>query len=382
MGIITVRYLRTRRYKGKTYNYWRPNAEYIIDGLPVKCPYAAEDLPDDPIKGATRAEQLNDMLDNWRSGIATSNITVEGSFPWLIGEYKKSAAFKELGERTQREYGYIFEAIKETLRERALANAPASEFTKEHAFLLYELFQDKPRKAQNIVAMSRIVFAYGEKKCGLKSNPFEKLGIKGSKPREQIWLDVENPDNMFHRIIALKEAAITKGLPSMALAIDIALFTMQREGDVIRLPINKYDGQEIRLRQGKTKKWVYIPVSRQPVFKQILDSAPRKSLLWLISERTGAPYTKDHCGDIFREIREAAAQPKDMQFRDLRRTGIVLWGMSGAEPQEIAAISGHSITEVQDILETYLPRNMRMAEHGADKVNARYGEQLKKMVLK
>jgi integrase len=378
---IIVRYLRSRTYKGKTYHYWRPNEVYIVGGEKVKCPYPAEELPEDPIQAATRAEQLNQMLDEWRSGLVVSSQPVKDSFDWLIVDYKKSRNFKELGERTQKEYGYILEAVRETLRDRKIAPAPAAEYTRIHARSLINLFEKTPRKQQLVAAICRIVFNHGIETGVVQENPFKEMRIKRNKPREQIWLDLDSPNNLFHRVIALKQAAMAKGLPSMALAIDIALFSMQRQGDILILSWSKYDGQGIRLRQGKTRTWVYVPVTRIPTFKIILDSATKTSPIMLISERTGKPYDKDHFGDVFREIREDAGQPKEMQYRDFRRTGMVLWGMSGAQPQEIAAVSGHSIDKTSHILETYIPRNMIMAENGADQLQARYGEQLKKIQM-
>lgn len=384
MGVIKVQYLKTKHYKGKDYYYWTPNSEYIVAGEKVKCPMKSECLGTDKVKALARAEALNESLNSWRAGLIIERTNKDGSFCWLIGEYKGSKWFKELGERTQREYGYILETIRETLREKGIADEMAADFTRQHARLLHNLFSGTPRKAQLVVAISRIVFNYGIETGHIKEggNPFQNMRIKRNRARNQIWLDVDSPDNMLHKVITLKEAAIARGVPSMAFAVDLALFSMQRQGDLLRLPWNKYDGREIRLKQGKTQKWVYIPVTRMPVFKEILDKrmTAKTSPLMLISERTGNPYDKDHCGDVFREVRAHAGLPDDLQFRDLRRTGMVLWAMAGAEPQEIAAISGHTIEETTNILEIYLPRNMRMAEHGADKLQAKYGDQLRALL--
>jgi integrase len=46
-------------------------------------------------------------------------------------------------------------------------------------------------------------------------------------------------------------------------ALMLALWTGQREGDLLRLPWSAYDGAHIRLRQSKTGKRVVIPVSKR-----------------------------------------------------------------------------------------------------------------------
>lgn len=58
--------------------------------------------------------------------------------------------------------------------------------------------------------------------------------------------------------------------------------------------------------------------------------------------------------DLAREI-------ETLQFRDMRRTGVVWLGELGIEPHLIGALTGHKIDEVTDILERYMPRTTKMA---------------------
>lgn len=378
MGSLKVRYLERRTYKGTTYFYWKPKKHYFVGRKWMKCPFGLHTLPDNEVAAHTEADRLNKALDAWRTGAVAEIVSPEGSFDWMICEYKKSPAFKALGERTGKEYGYILEAIRVALRKKGLAATQAADIDPQMAYMLHDYFAGTPRKAQLVVAISRIVYGFGRRKGILTENPFKGLGIKRSKPRQQIWLDIDRPEDMLHRIISLKKAAIEMGLDSMNFAIDLGLFTIQRENDILALAWSRYSGTAITLRQSKVRKWVFIPM-RLPVFKDILDTQVRISPLMLVSERTGRPYDKDHFGDVFREVREKAGIPQEFQFRDFRRTGIVLYGMSGAEPQEIAAISGHTIDEVMDILETYMPKNIIMAQNGMDKLNERYGSLLSTM---
>lgn len=359
-----------------TYYYWEPKAEYFLFGKWVKCPLKSQELPEKESEAHIKAESLNEQLDLWRSGVQPEYVSKENSFDWLLCEYKKSIGYNKLGQRTQKEYGYIIEAIRNELKVRNVQNLQATNYTSQVAYAIYEAFNDKPRKAQLVVAISRIVFEYGKKKItGLEKNPFEKLGISKTKPREQIWLDLEN-DNIFHIIESLKDKAIEMGLPSVALAIDLGLWTTQRQADILKLPWGKYNGRKITLRQGKTKVWIDVPV--MPQLKCNLDASGRISPVMLISERTGKPYTKDHFGDVFREVREAAKISDDLQYRDFRRTGVVLLAMSGCTDAEITSISGHTNSEVSDILETYLPRNSHMAANAIAKMEKVFVMQLEK----
>jgi integrase len=56
-------------------------------------------------------------------------------------------------------------------------------------------------------------------------------------------------------------------------ALLLALWTGQRQGDLIRLTWMQYDGSKIRVKQGKGKKRVVIPVVGAPL-KAALDTPP------------------------------------------------------------------------------------------------------------
>ena len=59
------------------------------------------------------------------------------------------------------------------------------------------------------------------------------------------------------------------------LALMLALWTGQRQGDLLRLAWSAYDGTHIRLRQSKTGRRVVIPVGAP--LKAMLDVTPRVS---------------------------------------------------------------------------------------------------------
>lgn len=366
MGVIQVRYLVVKTRKGSRRYYWQPKPKYLIDGRWLPCPLHPARLPDSLEAAIAAAEKLNAELDAWRSGTALTQAPgAHGSFDWLICDYKASNWFKSLGTRTKKEYGYILEAIREALRAGNLQNAPAAAFTRQHARALHHRFHAKPRKAQLVAALSRIVFNYGIETGLLKENPFTDMRIKKRPAREVLWLDMEHA-NPLHKVDAVKAKAIELGLKSVSYAIDLALWTAQQQADILALPWGKYDGSHIKLRQSKTRAWVEVPV--MPQLKKGLDAWTRQSTIILVSERTGKPFTKDHFGDLFREVREAAGIEKELQYRDLRKTAIVMLAMAGCTDTEITAISGHTNAEVSDILEVYLPRNTRMAENAINKL--------------
>ena len=49
--------------------------------------------------------------------------------------------------------------------------------------------------------------------------------------------------------------------PQVALAFSLAIWTGQRQGDLLRLTWTAYDGDKIRLRQSKIRACVVVPVA-------------------------------------------------------------------------------------------------------------------------
>ena len=67
----------------------------------------------------------------------------------------------------------------------------------------------------------------------------------------------------------------SNGAAHLQLALLLALWTGQRQGDLLRLPWSAYDGSYIRLRQSKTGARVVIPVGAP--LKAALDITPRSA---------------------------------------------------------------------------------------------------------
>lgn len=372
---LKIPYLVIRRYKGRDYYYWVPKPNYFINGQWLKCP-----LPSRPIARKTQsrdeavkdAMELNRALEDWRKTLSWNAPQATGTLPWLIGKYKASSWFKQLKPRTQKEYGYILNAIVEQLIEKQIEGAPLAAYSRQHARQIYHYFSEKtPRKAQLVAALCRIIFNFGIEIGEIAENPFENLRIRRTKARELTWLDFDNA-NLLHKIEAVRAKALEKEMPSMALAIDLALYTSQRQGDILALAWSKYNGSTIKLRQSKTGTWVEVPV--MPQLKREIDKSPRNSPVILVSERTKKPYTKDHFGDVFREIRKEAGIEDELQFRDIRKTSCVMLKLAGCTIPEIAAISGHSNAELSEMMEVYLPHDSKTAENAIKKLKRVFGK--------
>jgi integrase len=113
------------------------------------------------------------------------------------------------------------------------------------------------------------------------------------------------------------EAAFLERAPvHLHLPLLLALWTGQRQGDLLRLPWSAYDGKHIRLRQSKGGKPVMILVGAP--LKAALDSALKRSPI-MLTNSDGKPWTSDGFRASWRKAC-AAAQAGDTACRHRRHT--------------------------------------------------------------
>lgn len=128
----------------------------------------------------------------------------------------------------------------------------------------------------------------------------------------------------------------------------------------MRLAWTNYDGKFIALRQGKSgfRRQVEIPCTA--ALKRMLDGIERKSPMILTGVR-GMPWKKRNFAKRWDDVC-TKAEIEGLHFHDLRGTAITMLSEAGANPQQIAAITGHSLKSVTAILDKYLARTRHLAE--------------------
>jgi integrase len=148
----------------------------------------------------------------------------------------------------------------------------------------------------------------------------------------------------------------------------LALWTGQRQGDILHLPWSAYDGKHIRLKQSKGGRRVVIPVGAP--LKAALDATLRRSPI-ILATLSGKPWTADG----FRASWGKACKKASIvgvTFHDLRGTAVTRLAIAGCTEAEIATITGHSMSSVRAILDThYLSRDPALAESAIRKLESR-----------
>lgn len=271
----------------------------------------------------------------------------EGTVQALLNAYQLSPYFADKAPRTQADYIKHIRKI-----ESAFGVFPIAALSDRRArgeFLRWrdKLAEASRRQADYTLAVLALVLAWAYDRGDSPANPLERPSKTYRADRStQIWGE--------HDIAAFRAAAPAR----LRLALDLALWTGQRQGDLIGLTWGNYDGQVIRLRQGKTRRRVVIPVAAE--LRATLEAAKvaRRGLTILATSR-GTPWTSDGFRASWGKV---AVDLDGLTFHDLRGTAVTRLAQAGCSVPEIATITGHSLKEVEAILDShYLSRDSGLA---------------------
>jgi integrase len=331
-----MRYVTIRLGKSGARFYWQRR------GFPLTR------LPDDEIERHRRAKELNDWADNAPPAAALLPADFS-TVAAIIADYRAHDSFRELAPATKLYYERWLRDIGEMWGSRrvALINKEMCE-----TYLNSIISLGGRREAR---AVLRQLLHRAVSRSKLAANPTNDIEIRSPKARQEYFDDAD-----LERFVEACRAHPTHGR-MVYIAFMLLLFTGQRPADTLRMTWRQYDGRSIRLRQRKTKKWVEVPA--HPQLKEMLDALRPEAGGMLINMHVGRPVSEKMLSVRFIEVRKAAGL-ETKQARDLRRTAVVRMAEGGAEIQDIAAVTGHSIERTRGILEVYLPRTAKMAARG------------------
>src|SRR5262249_30710910 len=218
-------------------------------------------------------------------------------------------------------------------------------------------FANTPRKADYVWSTLSRILSFSKDRGLIPSNPCEGGGRLYKADRtDKLWHEAD--------VAAFLKYASSE----LALAMMLALWTGQRQGDLLRLPWSAYDGNHIRLRQSKTGRRVVVPAG-EPL-RTLLDRTERRGPLVLTTTR-GQPWTSDGFRTSWSKAC-ARAGIQGLTFHDLRGSAVVRLALADATVPQIATFTGHSLRDVESILDAhYLGRDVKLAEMAVMKLETR-----------
>jgi integrase len=291
---------------------------------------------------------------SYNAAVQARRAAPAGTLRAVLDAFEQSADFQNLAPRTRADYKNLLKRIEADYGDFPLKAFDDRRTRGEFLSWRDRLAAKSRRQGDYAYAVLARTISCAGKRGLVTGNPCERPGrLYRSGRRELVWS-------------ADDEAAFEAHAGEhMRLALQLALWTGQRQGDLIKLPWSAYDGSYIRLRQGKTRARVVIPVAGP--LRSILDSTPKRAVT-ILTNASGGSWTTNTFGCAWRRICRAASIT-GLTFHDLRGTAVTRLALAGATQAEIAAITGHSLADVGAIIDThYLKRDSGLADAAITKL--------------
>ena len=311
------------RVKGRPYYYFHPGRGTKDAGKPRR-------LPDDPRSPEFWAA-YHTLTD------APEPRTNPKCFEALISAYRTSPEYCDLAASTRRDYERYLEIVRV-----AWGSFDVAGLLPAHVLALRDKHRKTPAAANGLIRTLSALVSWSVPRGYRTDNPCQhvrKLLIgEGWSP----W-----PWEMIELVRA-------RGPAWMWQATALALYSGQRQGDVLEMTWASVKGGLLEVRQEKTGKNLVIPAHQGLL--SVLSEVPRSSVRILTSTR-GTPWTPDGFRASWQKALKGPLSPireAKLVFHGLRKSAVVTLLEAGCSDAEVAAITGQS---------------RQMVEHYARQVN-------------
>lgn len=356
MARIKVRYFVEKPgANGRPRFFWQPSKDLRRHG------FQPRRLADDRALAIEEAERRNEEVDRWRADRETvAEPAAPDSLAALIADYRTGRRWHELEPKTRRSYEWCFGILTEWAGDAPVAAIDARRIERFHEALAVRT----PAKANAAVRVLRLLLEHARRSGTIAVNPAIRPRLADTARKGRLWSR--------EAIAAFVAAADAAGHHSIGTAVLLNEWLGQREGDLLALPRNAWKGGELVIEQSKTGATVALPLGMVPHLVARLEAelarqAARKvtATTLLVCETTGRPWREDHFRHVFAKIRAIAAKacPElvGLWFQHFRHTAVTRLAEAECELPMIAAITGHSLATVAQIVDRYLIRTRRLA---------------------
>jgi hypothetical protein len=382
--------------------FWQPSATLKAAG------WKSRPLGNDEWAAVEAARDLNAQVEAWKMGgpspRAIERRKARGTVDALITRYRReylhaldpATGKPMLSDKTRENYETPLKRISMWAGDQQLAYV-----TPGRVRILKETLVGPEAKggighasAHNTLKMLRQLFAFAISVDLVPKgqNPATDFGLGAPPPRRTIWKHAHEK--------AFDDAAYRRGLPSLTLARELALYSAQREGDLLRFNENEFVAIELfdplLVRHfgddaGVVKGWVNdqhktglmqleVPFDR-PLRNKVEDALrrhrardraavpPRLVTYVIVDDRTGLPWKKRDFIKAWNATLADAAEATGMQemrdlvWHDLRRTRVVRLRRMGMSEAQIATVTGTSPQTIMAMLKAYGPIDATMTAH-------------------
>ncbi|MDF0599907.1 tyrosine-type recombinase/integrase [Psychromarinibacter sp. C21-152] len=256
---------------------------------------------------------------------------VECKTSWsaLIASYRRSDRWTRLKVRTRGDYEKVLIYIEEKN-----GNRDATRTIRKDVIAAMEANRHRTRFANYVPQVMSVLFEHAIDLGWMKDNPAK--GVRRlSVPQDRAQPHIPWPDWAVKKWRA--EAS-----PLPRLIFEIGVGSVQRPSDWTLFRWNDYDGESLRIVQGKSDKSLWLPCTAE--LKTALDSASKNGLT-ILTRPDGSPMDYRYMSRVMaRERKRLDLMAYDLHA--LRYRGVMELAWAGCDDDEIASYSGHSSKEM------------------------------------
>lgn len=304
------------------------------------------------------------FIESYNAAIAARFAAPPDQLRSILEKYEASTSFSDLADRTRQDYRKHLRTIEAEYGDFPI-EALADRRTRGEFLAWRERLATKSRRqADYAYAVLARVLSWANNRGLVQLNPCERPGrLYRSTRSTKVW--TADDEQRFYE----------HAPPHLHLPLLMALWTGQRQGDLLALRWSAYDGEYIRLTQQKTKVRVQIPVGKP--LKAALDASKAQAAshtadlsgdAHVLLTTRNSPWTAAGFRASWRKASQAA-RITNLTFHDLRGTAVTRLAIAGCTIPEIATITGHSLKDVGTILDShYLDRSNDLGESAIRKL--------------
>jgi len=248
-----------------------------------------------------------------------------GTFKALIRDYQSSPEFLGLATASRRDYARYLQTIEDSWGELSVDGLEP-----RHVLQLRDRNRDTPAKANYLMRVLSAAISWGVPRGYRADNPCTHIKKLKTGNGYAAW----SWDAITHfRTHAPKELWWVAAL---------ALYTGQRQGDVLKMKFSDIEEDLIAVVQEKTGKSVWIPIHAD--LRCVLNRIEKRSD-HIATNTRGAPWETGFRASWRKTMAKAEMAPlrgQGLVFHGLRKSAVVCLLEAGCTDAEVAAITGQS----------------------------------------
>lgn len=270
---------------------------------------------------------------------------------WIV-LYKASGEFRELAERTKKEWLPWLDRIADQFGSLSIR-----QFDRPQIRLRIRAWRDKwretPRTADFAKQVLSRVLSYAEENGALSTNPCRAIGNLYSTDRSDIIWTREDLDHF---------CKANEDKPDVIHALKLACLTGMRQSDLLRLSWGHVGAHAIEMATGKSKRRRKAVAPLTADIRALLAEIKKaRTATTILTNSRGQPW-RGFNSSWTKAMADAWPEGRDLHFHDARGTAATNYFRANFSIREIAETMAWSEDRVERLIDRYVKRDEILAD--------------------